>query len=161
MATIELSKVEKKFGDSHAVKPLDLTINDGEFVVLLGPSGCGKTTTLRMISGLETVTSGKIIDGNGNQPDRLQQRPGHRRGSVPCRLVAGNHRLNRGKVMESLLPLILFIAAALVVAVGLIAGPIGGLAPSTGAATPAWSIIPTTRRKSSAFAALSRPWARA
>ena len=61
MATIELQQVEKKFGDSHAVKPLDLTIKDGEFVVLLGPSGCGKTTTLRMISGLETVTTGKIL----------------------------------------------------------------------------------------------------
>jgi len=61
MATIELQKVEKRFGDSHAVKPLDLTIRDGEFVVLLGPSGCGKTTTLRMISGLEAVTGGKIL----------------------------------------------------------------------------------------------------
>jgi multiple sugar transport system ATP-binding protein len=60
MATIELRKVEKKFGDLHAVKPMDLTIMDGEFVVLLGPSGCGKTTTLRMISGLETVTDGTI-----------------------------------------------------------------------------------------------------
>ena len=61
MATIELQKVEKKFAEAYAVKPLDLTIKDGEFVVLLGPSGCGKTTTLRMISGLETVTSGKIL----------------------------------------------------------------------------------------------------
>jgi multiple sugar transport system ATP-binding protein len=61
MATIELQQVEKKFGDLHAVKPMDLTIQDGEFVVLLGPSGCGKTTTLRMISGLETVTSGTIL----------------------------------------------------------------------------------------------------
>ncbi len=61
MATIELHQVEKKFGDSHAVLPLDLTIRDGEFVVLLGPSGCGKTTTLRMISGLEAVTAGKIL----------------------------------------------------------------------------------------------------
>jgi multiple sugar transport system ATP-binding protein len=60
MATIELRQVEKKFGDLHAVKPMDLTIHDGEFVVLLGPSGCGKTTTLRMISGLETVTGGTI-----------------------------------------------------------------------------------------------------
>ena len=60
MATIELKQVEKKFGDFHAVKPMDLTINDGEFVVLLGPSGCGKTTTLRMISGLETVSGGTI-----------------------------------------------------------------------------------------------------
>jgi multiple sugar transport system ATP-binding protein len=60
MATIELNQVEKKFGKSYAVKPLDLTIQDGEFVVLLGPSGCGKTTTLRMISGLEAVTGGRI-----------------------------------------------------------------------------------------------------
>ena len=61
MAEIELKQVEKKFGDLHAVKPLDLRINDGEFIVLLGPSGCGKTTTLRMISGLETVTGGTIL----------------------------------------------------------------------------------------------------
>ena len=64
MATIELRKVEKKFADLHAVKPMDLTVHDGEFLVLLGPSGCGKTTTLRMISGLEAVTGGQIlIDG--------------------------------------------------------------------------------------------------
>jgi multiple sugar transport system ATP-binding protein len=64
MATIELTQVVKKFGEAYAVKPLDLTINKGEFVVLLGPSGCGKTTTLRMISGLEAVTSGSItFDG--------------------------------------------------------------------------------------------------
>lgn len=64
MATIELRKVEKKFDELHAVKPMDLTIHDGEFLVLLGPSGCGKTTTLRMICGLETVTAGQVlIDG--------------------------------------------------------------------------------------------------
>jgi len=61
MATIELRQVEKRFGSLHAVKPMDLTIHDGEFVVLLGPSGCGKTTTLRMIAGLETVTAGQIL----------------------------------------------------------------------------------------------------
>lgn len=66
MATIELQQVEKKFGEFHAVKPMDLTINDGEFVVLLGPSGCGKTTTLRMISGLEAVTGGTILLDNRN-----------------------------------------------------------------------------------------------
>ncbi|HET9911755.1 MAG TPA: ABC transporter ATP-binding protein [Anaerolineales bacterium] len=60
MATIELKNVVKKFGEKYAVKPMNMTIHDGEFVVLLGPSGCGKTTTLRMISGLETVSSGNI-----------------------------------------------------------------------------------------------------
>ncbi len=65
MATIELRQVEKKFGDLHAVKPMDLIVNDGEFLVLLGPSGCGKTTALRMISGLEAVTGGTIwLDGS-------------------------------------------------------------------------------------------------
>ena len=60
VATIELKQVEKKFGEVYAVRPMDLTVQDGEFVVLLGPSGCGKTTTLRMISGLEAVTGGRI-----------------------------------------------------------------------------------------------------
>ncbi|MGD2077731.1 MAG: ABC transporter ATP-binding protein, partial [Chloroflexota bacterium] len=63
MAKIQLQQVEKRFGDFQAVQPMDLTINDGEFVVLLGPSGCGKTTTLRMISGLEAVSGGKIFIG--------------------------------------------------------------------------------------------------
>ena len=64
MATIELHRVEKKFGEVFAVKPMSLTVNNGEFVALLGPSGCGKTTTLRMMSGLETVSAGKItLDG--------------------------------------------------------------------------------------------------
>lgn len=61
MATIELQQIEKKFGDVYAVRPMDLVVNDGEFVALLGPSGCGKTTTLRMIAGLETVTAGRIL----------------------------------------------------------------------------------------------------
>jgi len=64
MATIQLQQVEKRFGDFQAVQPIDLTINDGEFVVLLGPSGCGKTTTLRMICGLEAVSGGKIFIGD-------------------------------------------------------------------------------------------------
>ena len=64
MAEIELRQVAKKFGEAWAVKPMDLTIHNGEFVALLGPSGCGKTTTLRMISGLEAVTEGRVyIDG--------------------------------------------------------------------------------------------------
>lgn len=61
MNTIELINIEKKFGSVYAVQPMNLNIEDGEFVALLGPSGCGKTTTLRMISGLEAVSGGKII----------------------------------------------------------------------------------------------------
>lgn len=55
-----LEGVSKKFGNSYAVKNVDLEIRDGEFLTLLGPSGCGKTTTLRMIAGFETITEGTI-----------------------------------------------------------------------------------------------------
>lgn len=57
---ISFQNVSKSFGDTRVVDDLSLEINDGEFVVLLGPSGCGKTTTLRMLAGLESVTSGDI-----------------------------------------------------------------------------------------------------
>src|ERR1700681_4566308 len=63
MADVVLEKVEKKFGDVTAVSGIDLTIADREFLILVGPSGCGKTTTLRMIAGLEDVTSGDIRIG--------------------------------------------------------------------------------------------------
>ncbi|PHP29307.1 ABC transporter ATP-binding protein [Limimaricola cinnabarinus] len=64
MGRITLDKVTKKFGDVEVIPPLDLTINDGEFVVFVGPSGCGKSTLLRLIAGLEDVTAGEIrIDG--------------------------------------------------------------------------------------------------
>ena len=58
--SIRFSNVTKQFGNARVVDDLTLEINAGEFVVLLGPSGCGKTTTLRMLAGLETVTSGDI-----------------------------------------------------------------------------------------------------
>ena len=60
---IEFKNVTKKFGNTTVVDTLSLTVNDGEFVVLLGPSGCGKSTTLRMLAGLEDVTSGDIFVG--------------------------------------------------------------------------------------------------
>ena len=60
MANVSLRRVSKRFGTVEAVCDLSLTINDGEFVVLLGPSGAGKTTTLRLISGLERPDNGSI-----------------------------------------------------------------------------------------------------
>ena len=61
MAEVTVRKLNKKFDLTHVVKDVDLQIHDKEFVVFVGPSGCGKTTTLRMIAGLEAVTSGEIL----------------------------------------------------------------------------------------------------
>ena len=58
MPEIKLEHVTKRWGKFYAVDDLDLVIENNSFVTLLGPSGCGKTTTLRMIAGLETPTSG-------------------------------------------------------------------------------------------------------
>ncbi|MDT0681886.1 ABC transporter ATP-binding protein [Roseicyclus sp. F158] len=64
MGRITLDQITKSFGEAQVIPPLDLTIEDGEFVVFVGPSGCGKSTLLRLIAGLEDVTSGEIrIDG--------------------------------------------------------------------------------------------------
>jgi multiple sugar transport system ATP-binding protein len=63
-APVEFEEVTKTFGSVYAVKQLSLKIGSGEFLVLLGPSGCGKTTSLRMLAGLETVTSGQIRIGS-------------------------------------------------------------------------------------------------
>jgi len=60
LVSILLDNVTKRFGKVVAVNGLTLRVREGEFMVLLGPSGCGKTTTLRLISGLERVTSGRI-----------------------------------------------------------------------------------------------------
>jgi len=71
MHFIQLKKVSKYWGSTRAVENLDIDIEKGEFVVFLGPSGCGKSTTLRLIAGLEEVSSGEIyIDGkNVNKMD--------------------------------------------------------------------------------------------
>ena len=59
-ASVLFEGVAKSFGSVEALKPLDLRIDQGEFVVLVGPSGSGKTTTLRLLAGLEQVSQGKI-----------------------------------------------------------------------------------------------------
>ncbi len=64
MAQVELRRIRKEYEGEAAVAGLDLTIEAGEFVVLVGPSGCGKSTLLRLIAGLEEITSGElVIDG--------------------------------------------------------------------------------------------------
>lgn len=65
MPEIVFDKVSKSYGAVQVLQPLDMSLNDGEFTVLVGPSGCGKSTTLRMLAGLETITAGEIyFDGN-------------------------------------------------------------------------------------------------
>lgn len=64
MAEVIIENLSKSFGDEQAVIDMNMTIDNGSFVVLLGPTGAGKTTTLRLISGLETIDNGSIsIDG--------------------------------------------------------------------------------------------------
>jgi multiple sugar transport system ATP-binding protein len=68
---VRLSEIYKSFGQVEVVKGLSLVVDDGEFLVLLGASGSGKTTALRMIAGLETVTSGRILIGERDVTDIL------------------------------------------------------------------------------------------
>ena len=72
MGQVELQGVRKSVGEQEVIKGIDLTVRAGEFMVFVGPSGCGKSTTLRMIAGLESISTGTLlIDGvkaNGLRP---------------------------------------------------------------------------------------------
>ena len=61
MAMIEFNKVNKFYGDFHALKDIDLKVNQGEVVVVIGPSGSGKSTLIRTINGLEGFSSGQLL----------------------------------------------------------------------------------------------------
>lgn len=70
MSEINLEHISKSYGDLQAVDDVSLSVRDGELLCLLGPSGCGKSTTMRMISGLETPTSGEVYIGGENVTDQ-------------------------------------------------------------------------------------------
>ena len=71
MATVEIKGLVKTFGKTEVLHGIDLAVEDGEFVVFVGPSGCGKSTTLRLLAGLDEVTSGEILIG-GNVVNNLE-----------------------------------------------------------------------------------------
>src|SRR5699024_10831505 len=72
----ELQQVNKMYGVQHAVKEVDLTVNEGEFFSLLGPSGCGKTTTLRLVGGFEQPTRG-VVRINGQYVSTVEPHARH------------------------------------------------------------------------------------
>src|SRR5207244_3100446 len=112
MAGVEIRHLSKRFAQLNAVDDVDLSIREGEFLVLLGPSGCGKTTLLRMIAGLERPTAGEILIGG----ERMDDAPPRARGIAmvfqsyalyPHRTVARNisfpleaHGLARAAIEE-------------------------------------------------------------
>ena len=79
---LELKKINKFYGELHALKDISLEVKSGEVVVLLGPSGCGKSTTLRCINGLESIANGEIvidgevIDAKFKEWQRIRQKVG-------------------------------------------------------------------------------------
>jgi len=70
VAKVELKDLTKSYGNVEVLRDINLTIEDGEFVVFVGPSGCGKSTLLRMIAGLEEITSGQLLIG-GDRANEL------------------------------------------------------------------------------------------
>lgn len=71
MATLRMKNLQKVYDEKPVIHNFNLRINDGEFIVIVGPSGCGKSSLLRMVAGLEEVTSGTIYI-NGNKVNKLQ-----------------------------------------------------------------------------------------
>jgi ABC-type Fe3+/spermidine/putrescine transport system ATPase subunit len=95
MSQLTLRSVSKHFGNHEIIPPLDLTIEEGSFLVLLGPSGCGKTTLLRMIAGLETPSSGEILIDSECVYRSDLKKPGHPAVNVPP------EKRNLGMVFQS------------------------------------------------------------
>ncbi|WP_028003443.1 ABC transporter ATP-binding protein [Sinorhizobium meliloti] len=75
MKSLELHQIEKSYGAFHALRGIDLSVEEGEFIVMVGPSGCGKSTLLKTIAGLETISSGQILISGRNV---TKEEPGDR-----------------------------------------------------------------------------------
>lgn len=95
MSRIEISNLVKMYGSHQALHGIDISIQPGEFCVLVGPSGCGKSTTLRMVAGLETISGGEIAIGdrvvNGLRPkDRGIAMVFQNYALYPAKTVRGN-----------------------------------------------------------------------
>ena len=75
MTSLELREINKNYGAYHALRGIDLSVAQGEFIVMVGPSGCGKSTLLKSIAGLEAISSGQILI---NGRDVTKQEPGDR-----------------------------------------------------------------------------------
>ncbi|MGK6325443.1 ATP-binding cassette domain-containing protein [Sphingomonas sp. DT-51] len=69
MASVDIEGLAKRFGASDVLRPTDLHIADGEFVVIVSPSGCGKSTLLRLIAGLEEPSAGRVFIGGRDVTD--------------------------------------------------------------------------------------------
>ena len=96
-SAVELTGVDKRFGDVHALAEIELTLDDGEFVSLIGPSGCGKSTLLRVVADLEQPTEGTVrVGGKSARQARLDQDYGiafQQSGLLEWRTVAENVEL--------------------------------------------------------------------
>jgi len=96
-SAVELTGVDKRFGDVHALAEIELTLDDGEFVSLIGPSGCGKSTLLRVVADLEQPTEGTVrVGGKPARQARLDQDYGiafQQSGLLEWRTVAENVEL--------------------------------------------------------------------
>ncbi len=75
MTSLQLRQIQKSYGAYHALRGIDLSVEQGEFIVMVGPSGCGKSTLLKTIAGLETISSGQILI---NGRDVSNTEPGER-----------------------------------------------------------------------------------
>ena len=100
MADVALESVNKEYDNGfRAVTDLNLEINEGEFLVMVGPSGCGKSTTLRMIAGLEEITSGTLMIGDRVVNDLPPEGPRHRHGVPELRPVSAHERVRQHRLL--------------------------------------------------------------